>query len=221
MPSAGMLLLLPPVGDLPLKPRAPPPCPGGQRARRCRSPGALGVPARRVLPGRLPGGCSPPKRGGERQAGAEASLGRPPSPGFPTVPAKAEFPPARLLGGLRTPGGGRLGAPHQRARGRAGLARGCGTPCRETFPVTPKTCRAIALRSRGSPPKANGGTLPLPGSWPGGAPEREGAGSGRVPQQKLPPAWAGAGELGCAGGTPRPGRAAHPGPCLYVERRVI
>lgn len=216
-----MLLLLPPVGDLPLKPRAPPPCPGEQRALRCRSPGALGVPARRVLPGRLPGGCSPPKRGGERQAGAEASLGRPPSPGFPTVPAKAEFPPHACWGGSAPPGEAGSGLRTSVPGAERVWREDAGPPAERPSPSPPKTCRAITLGSRGSPPKANGGTLPLPESWPGGAPERESAGSGLVPQQKLPPACAGAGELGCAGGTPRPGRAAHPGPCLYVERRVI
>lgn len=114
------------------------PCPPrsreGQRARRCRDPRRCllaGVP-----PSPLPGGCSPPEGGGERQAGAEAGLGRPlPLTFRPPPPLSVPSVPAR--GGVRTPGGSRLGALHRRARGRAGFEGGCEAPCRETPPLPP------------------------------------------------------------------------------------
>lgn len=120
--------------------------------------------------GPLPGWVFP-SRGGRREAGrGRGRFGKATSPGFPTAPAQAVSPPHPGRGWVRTPGGGRLGAPHQRARGRAGFARSMWEPLqRDTLPSLPQTCCVITPRSRGSPPKANGGCVPLPERWPGGA----------------------------------------------------
>lgn len=208
------------------------PCPPrsreGQRARRCRDPRRCllaGVP-----PSPLPGGCSPPEGGGERQAGAEAGLGRPlPLTFRPPPPLSVPRIPTR--GGVRTPGGSRLGALHRRARGRAGFAGGCEAPCRETPPLPPTPAVPSRPRSRGSPPKTNagGGVFPYLSAGPG-EPQRGGCWirlvfSRRVPQQKLPPAaagagaGAGAGEPGCAGGIPRPERAARTSRAVFICRK--
>lgn len=128
-------------------------------------PGGAGPhrPPRPAL--RSPGGCSPLEGGGERQAGAEAGLARPPPLAFPLPPA-GSVPAARP--GV---GPGRLGAPHRRARGRAACAGRMWGPYRErdTLPWLPDTCCVITARSRGGPPKANGGCVPLPERRPGAA----------------------------------------------------
>lgn len=218
-PQQGSCRCLPGGGLCPEAPMSPPP----------RGAAGPGVPVRRGPPqpsGPLPGGCSPPEGGGERQAGAEAGLGRPP-PLALRLPPPGGVPPApRPAGGSAPPG---EAGPGLQPRGRTGFEG----PLAERHPpshTTPlKTCRAIAPRGRGSPPKANGGCvgdIPLPERWPGGAPESGGAGSGSFPpavsrSRNFPRAGPVRGSRAAPGGTPRPGRAAHPGPCLYVERRVI
>lgn len=83
-----------PAGGVCVCPRSPvPPHPGRQRARGCRCPGASARRGPPQPPGRLPGGCSPPEGGGERQAGAEAGLARPPPPAL-RLPPPGSVPPA-------------------------------------------------------------------------------------------------------------------------------
>lgn len=216
---------------MPPKPRAPPRH-GGQKGLEVPVPGSLG--------GAGPTGSPPaprpaprwvfPSRGGRREAGRGrgrfGGLGRPP-PLALRLPPPGTVAPRTPAGVIRTPGGGRPGAPHQRARGRAGFE---GPPAERHHPShhLPKPAVPSRPAAEAAPQKQMGVCVSFPYLSAGpGEPRRGGCWiwlvlSRRVPQQKLPPAeagaGAGAGEPGC---TPRPGSAAHPGPCLYVERRVI
>lgn len=151
---------------------APKPRPEGQRVRGCRCSGAPGVPALKgpPAPRSAPRVGVPLSRGAERGRPGQRQVWQGHLPWLSDCPRQAVSPPHPGRGWVRPPGGGRLGAPHQRARGRAGFARRMWEPLqRDSLPSLPKTCCVITPRSRGSPPKANGGCVPLPEGWPGGA----------------------------------------------------
>lgn len=216
---------------VPPKPRAPPP--RAAAGPGVSVPGSLGPPGSPPAPRPAPGWVFP-SRGGRREAGrGRGRFGEAPSPGSPAAPA-GQCPP-------RTPARGESAPPGEAGRGLRISVPGAGVVLRDPLqrhvpyhPPPKKPFCAIAPRSRGSPPKANGGgrawgCLPLPERWPGGAPERGGAGSGSFSpavsrSRNFPRPGPVRGSRGLRrglrrGGTPRPGRAAHPGPCLYVEKK--
>lgn len=156
-----------PAGTVPLtlgEDFAPKPRPGEQRVRGCQCWGARGVPALKgpPAPRSAPRVGVPLSRGAERGRPGQRQVWEGHLPWLSDCPRQAVSPPHLGRGWVRTPGGGRLGAPHQRAPGRAGFARSMWEPLQgDTLPSLPETCCVITPRSRGSPPKANGGVCSL------------------------------------------------------------
>lgn len=110
----------------------------------------------------------PLSRGAERGRPGQRQVWEGHLPWLSDCPRQAVSPPHPGRGWVRTPGGGRLGAPHQRARGRAGFARSMCEPLQRDTPLSlPKTCCVITPRSRGSPQKQMGGVFPYLSAGPG------------------------------------------------------
>lgn len=148
-----------------LCPDAPP-----QRAAApgCRCWGALGVPALTGPPSprSAPRVGVPLSRGAERGRPGQRQVWQGHLPWLSDCPRRAvSLQPGR--GWAQVGSGLLIGVPEA----GLGVPGGCGDPYRErdTLPSLPDTCCVITARSRGSPPKANGGCVPLPERWPGAA----------------------------------------------------
>lgn len=123
------------------------------------SPGGAG-PQRPPSPAvRSPGGCSPLEGGGERQAGAEAGLGRPP-------PLAFRLPPPGSVPAAPRPGVG----PHARGRPARGSSSACprqgwfcqeyvGTPTGRHPPITPRNLLCHHAPKQRQPPKSERGCV--------------------------------------------------------------
>lgn len=125
------------------------------------SPGGAG-PQRPPKPAvRSPGGCSSLEGGGERQAGAEAGLGRPP-------PLAFRLPPPGSVPAAPRPGVG----PHARGRSARGSSSACprqgwfcqeyvGTPTERHPPITPQNLLCHHAPKQRQPPKSEWGVCSL------------------------------------------------------------